>query len=1290
MKLFFVILTLFFWSYNLSAQTSQELIIINDYISNHLSDWKLANDDVNDLIITDQYQSAKSRTTHIYLRQAINDIEVYSANASAHINNDQLVSFNQSFISNISTKINATTPSLTNEEAIQKAAIHLGNNQTYTLVPINETQSPNQQITYLGDLLAHDNISSKLSFFPIKDDLVLCFEIAINDITTQKWWQIFVNANSGIIEEKISWTIECIAEDHHIFDDKMTFRNSPTIPVESPLESKVAVVDNSYNIFALPFLSPLDGTRTIETEPWTPASNASPYGWHDTDGSAGAEYTITRGNNVLAQEDTNGNNGTGYSPDGGMELIFDHPFDEHDQPIDYQDAAITNLFYWNNILHDVWYQYGFDENSGNFQSNNYGNGGVGNDYVLADAQDGSGSNNANISVPPEGSNPRMQMFEWSAKSFNTFTINSPAGIARNYGCGGAEFGPQNVVVTGDIVLASPTDGCTALTNPIDIDENIALIERGNCTFVEKVKIAQNAGAIAVIICNDTSSPPTSMGGTDNTITIPSIMLSKLNCDTIKSYLPGVNITMDINSPITKDSDLENGVIAHEYGHGISIRITGGPSNSSCLNNSEQMGEGWSDWFALIMSIQEGDIDIATRGMGPYLTGEPLNANGIRTFPYTTDMNLNTHTYDNIKSAAVPHGVGSIWCAMLWEMTWGLIDEHGWDPDIYAGTGGNNIAMELVVEALKLQPCSPGFIDARDAILQADLNLNAGINECIIWEAFAKRGLGYSATQGSSSSVSDGSEAFDISPSCNDTLLLTKSSNFQVESGTDLIYELTITNFKSIDLTNVIITDTLPPNTSLVNGSLTCGSITGDIITIDISSLTIGSSDTCTYAVTTNDVNNSIVTFFDGIESGTSNWTISSGQGSAQFVPSATNPYGGTTSWFVPNVGANNSQFITLNPVTLGSDPVLTFRHSYDTESSWDGGMVEISIDAGVNWTDLGQNMIFNGYNGSLGNGSNSDIDFRAAFTGNSGGYIESFAELSNFANQEVMIRFFFGSDDNTFETGWYIDNVLFIDANYIHNYADATCTEGFTGSAQENTLVKIDCNTPVTVYEDVDTDGYGDPNSFQTLCSIPGGYVTNHDDCDDTNIEINPDSSEICDGIDNNCDGITDEGCGNFECDGDSLFINTLTMDEFHAEDYINSDAIVSSAGDVEFTAGIDIDLAPGFEVVLGTVFDAYISICMPLFRIHKDDNPIDLINPNVEWKEISSLLDEQINRLAIYDSNYKIVDELILTESKEMDKQTLIQVFEQLNQGNYFLLLNTKSGTQLRRIMMLEELNAR
>jgi hypothetical protein len=78
-----------------------------------------------------------------------------------------------------------------------------------------------------------------------------------------------------------------------------------------------------------------------------------------------------------------------------------------------QEAAVQNLFYFNNVIHDELYAHGFDEALGNFQNDNFGRGGQGNDPVQAEAQDGGGINNANFATPLDGSSPRMQMYLWN-------------------------------------------------------------------------------------------------------------------------------------------------------------------------------------------------------------------------------------------------------------------------------------------------------------------------------------------------------------------------------------------------------------------------------------------------------------------------------------------------------------------------------------------------------------------------------------------------------------------------------------------------------------------------------------------------------------------------------------------------------------------------------------------------------------------------------------------------------------------------------------------------------------
>ena len=146
-----------------------------------------------------------------------------------------------------------------------------------------------------------------------------------------------------------------------------------------------------------------------------------------------------------------------------------------------------------------------------------------------------GLNNANFATPPDGSNPRMQMYLWSSTTIsNPLTVNSPSSIAGNFSGTTASFGPglPSTPLTADVILAidslSPVnDGCEALINSNILNGKIALIDRGSCPFVTKVQEAQNAGAVAVIIVNNVPGAPITMGGTSTTINIPSIMISQL-------------------------------------------------------------------------------------------------------------------------------------------------------------------------------------------------------------------------------------------------------------------------------------------------------------------------------------------------------------------------------------------------------------------------------------------------------------------------------------------------------------------------------------------------------------------------------------------------------------------------------------------------------------------------------------------------------------------------------------------------------------------------------------------
>lgn len=227
----------------------------------------------------------------------------------------------------------------------------------------------------------------------------------------------------------------------------------------------------------------------------------------------------------------------------------------------------------------------------------------------------------------------------------------------------------------------------------------------------------------------------------------------------------------------RDGDFDSGVIAHEYGHGISNRLVGGPDNVACLRtHDEREGEGWSDFWAYALTMRPKDDGRTPRGIGTYVVYHEKGRKdkGIRITPYSTNMKVDPATYDTIKTAAEPHGVGYVWASMLWDLYWNLVDKYGFNPNHYESwkTGGNNLAIQLVVDGMKFSTCEPGFEDARDAILAADQALTGdvrngvpGDNECLIWMTFARRGLGINANQRDFENKADGTNGFKVPDHC---------------------------------------------------------------------------------------------------------------------------------------------------------------------------------------------------------------------------------------------------------------------------------------------------------------------------------------------------------------------------------------------------------------------------------------------------------------------------------------------------------------------------------------------
>lgn len=403
---------------------------------------------------------------------------------------------------------------------------------------------------------------------------------------------------------------------------------------------------------------------------------ASPNGWIDDcpGGVCTANETQTLGNNVLACVDRagvanscdtagvsllDGNGRPTGNPDGAgrnRNFLGLAPRDfqtnflpapqggnpEAGQDSDSGVAAIASFlrastvqqFYVTNWYHDKLFALGFNPAAGNFQQLNFGGGGVQNDRVLVDVQDGSGVNNANFSTPADGTSGRAQMFNF--------------------------------------------------TGPTTVD---------------------------------------------------------------------------------RDGGLDTEILIHELTHGTSNRLIGNATGLQ-WRIGQSMGEGWSDFYAMaLLNNTNADNPDANYASGAYATYKAFGfvtyldnyVYGIRRFPYSTVNTVNPLTWGDIDQttinlsggiAASPlnfsaggamevHNAGEIWALSLWEMRSRIIAANAGVVSI-----GNQIALQLVTDAMKMTPANPSFIQARDALIAADCATNACANETSIWNAFADRGLGY--------------------------------------------------------------------------------------------------------------------------------------------------------------------------------------------------------------------------------------------------------------------------------------------------------------------------------------------------------------------------------------------------------------------------------------------------------------------------------------------------------------------------------------------------------------------
>ncbi|KAI8326305.1 hypothetical protein GQ54DRAFT_336699 [Martensiomyces pterosporus] len=492
---------------------------------------------ISNIKVTDAYIDSASGITHVYMVQSIGGVDIANAVANVNIDKDKrIISSSHSF---------APAPSI-----LKVASSSDNSGDLQARASGDEDMAKNALVilaTYIGvplsDADVQDAVASVISSETTGQPIV-----TIDGLPTDLSPDGTAIADKAFIQQEDGevvpvWRVN-VEQQNHWWNAHIDVLSQKVLSLNDWYANS-----ESYYVYPRNVLSPEDGLRKLVVDPAD--KTASPQGWV-TKGS-------TYGNNVWAQSNPTG--GTtwqnNHRPSAAAGNVFNFAIDFTKSPPYYVDAAITQLFYTVNLMHDLSYIYGFDEAAGNFQDINYSGKGVGGDGVIASAQDGSGTDNANFATPPDGQRPRMRMYIWTETTPN------------------------------------------------------------------------------------------------------------------------------------RDGDLEQDIVAHEFTHGISNRLTGGPSNTDCLNSGEPggMGEGWSDAVSYILRLNASDTHNTD-----FILGKYVYTKSIRTYPYSTSLATNPETYGYLDKPDYQevHQIGEVWAEILYEVLWALIDKNGFASDTsYQGSDRNS-------------------------------------------------------------------------------------------------------------------------------------------------------------------------------------------------------------------------------------------------------------------------------------------------------------------------------------------------------------------------------------------------------------------------------------------------------------------------------------------------------------------------------------------------------------------------------------------------------------------------
>ena len=598
--------------------------IVSDFVGRNPSVYGVPPDEVRVAVRARDFVTAHNGVRHLTFQQCCRGVPIFGARLRASVTRrGEVVSLGSTMLPRPVGDFQVPGFVITAQEAVELAACSVGVETAAGLQPLTKPIGPQarQQFSQNADFTGP--IGVQRVYFPLtRVDLRSAWKVVLRLHGGGQVYEIVVDAVDGAV----LWRYDRMK---HGCTEDVTLR---IYPYDSPAPGSPGT--DAPDGYQFPFAP--DELRTVSAAEMVVAS---PDGWIDDGASE------TQGNNVDAHTDLNADDQPDLPrPEGTSYRVFDYLSDHvQDDPEQYRKASVVQLFYLCNVYHDRLYALGFDEAAGNFQLDNFDNGGVGGDRVLAQAQDGSANNLAGFATGAEDGSPALL-------EMHVFTGPTP----------------------------------------------------------------------------------------------------------------------------DRDSAFDADLVFHELSHGLVTRLLGDLTGAQ----PEALAEGWCDFVAIALNAEDGDDPDGTYPFGAFVAYQyhlwaDYDDNyyfGLRRFPYCTGHDKNPQTYADIdpaqqaypaevprnlhvdNTADAPHNAGEVWCSALMQCRANLMDRYGF--------AGNEIMLQLVVDGMKLAVGNPTFLQARDAILQADVVNNGGVNQNELWQGFADRGMGHSAVSPSTAAAGV-VEAFDV-------------------------------------------------------------------------------------------------------------------------------------------------------------------------------------------------------------------------------------------------------------------------------------------------------------------------------------------------------------------------------------------------------------------------------------------------------------------------------------------------------------------------------------------------